>query len=199
VRNTFSALMRRRLIQLALFILAGAIVNIAVAWGFISLSTGWRAHALNLELEKILAPIRTRWEPAEEQSDGTLIMVHRSVTIQPAISQLRGAWYELEVRPSAHGASTSLRAGWPALGLEGTVRHDPHYLLRSWSVSPNGVLWTGFAINTLLYAGIVWLMFAAPFVLRRRRRITRGLCPACAYPTGASDLCSECGKPVRTK
>jgi predicted amidophosphoribosyltransferase len=52
------------------------------------------------------------------------------------------------------------------------------------------------AINTLFYAAILWLLFAAPFALLRWRRIKRGLCPACAYPVGTRDLCSECGTPV---
>ncbi len=54
----------------------------------------------------------------------------------------------------------------------------------------------GFAINTVFYAAILWLLFAAPFVLRRRRRIRRGLCPACGYRVGTSPVCTECGKPL---
>jgi len=46
-----------------------------------------------------------------------------------------------------------------------------------------------FSINTLFYAAILW----APFVVRRWIRVRRGLCPACAYPRGESDVCSECG------
>jgi hypothetical protein len=38
---------------------------------------------------------------------------------------------------------------------------------------------------------------AAPGSVRRRMRIRRGLCPACAYPVGQSDVCTECGRPVR--
>ncbi len=52
-------------------------------------------------------------------------------------------------------------------------------------------------INTIFYAVMRWLLFAAPGFVRRRYRIKRGLCPSCAYPVGESDLCSECGKPVR--
>src|SRR4029078_486715 len=44
--------------------------------------------------------------------------------------------------------------------------------LRALPCSP---LWPGFAINTLCYAALGWLLFAAPFALRRRRRIKRGL------------------------
>jgi hypothetical protein len=66
-------------------------------------------------------------------------------------------------------------------------------------VLPLRPIWPGFAINTLFYAAILWLLFAAPFALRRRRRIKRGLCAACAYPVGVSAVCSECGKAVTPK
>jgi hypothetical protein len=61
---------------------------------------------------------------------------------------------------------------------------------------PYRPLWPGFAINTMFYAAILWLLFAAPFAVRRRRRIKRGLCVACGYdlkglPTAAQ--CPECG------
>ena len=61
---------------------------------------------------------------------------------------------------------------------------------------PLAPLWPGFAINTIFYAAVLWLLFAFPFTLRRRHRIKRGLCPACAYPFGDGAVCTECGKPV---
>ena len=42
----------------------------------------------------------------------------------------------------------------------------------------------------------MWLLFAAPFALRKRRRIKRGLCPKCAYPVGTNERCTECGATV---
>ena len=60
------------------------------------------------------------------------------------------------------------------------------------------ILWPGFAINTIFYAAMLWLLFAAPGYVRRRVRVRRGLCPACAYPIGTSDVCTECGKPLRS-
>jgi hypothetical protein len=59
-------------------------------------------------------------------------------------------------------------------------------------------LWPGFAVNTLFYAAILWLLICGLFALRRfalRRfaRVRRGLCPACAYPIGESPVCTECG------
>jgi hypothetical protein len=57
-------------------------------------------------------------------------------------------------------------------------------------------LWPGFAINTIFYAAILRLPFAALGTLRRRRRIKRGLCPGCGYDLrGSASLTSpECGR-----
>ena len=59
-------------------------------------------------------------------------------------------------------------------------------------------IWPGFAINTLFYAAILWLLFAAPGFVRRRVRIRRGQCGACGYDLrGQLDskhkTCPECG------
>ena len=54
-------------------------------------------------------------------------------------------------------------------------------------------IWPGFAVNTLFYAGLLWLLILGPFALRRLIRRRRGLCPKCAYPIGESFVCSECG------
>jgi len=65
---------------------------------------------------------------------------------------------------------------------------------------PMRPIWPAFAINTIVYAAILWLLFAVPAALcrfRRWRRIKRGLCPACAYPVGESVECTECGTPRR--
>jgi hypothetical protein len=54
----------------------------------------------------------------------------------------------------------------------------------------------GFALNTLFYAAILWLLILGPFVLRRFIRVRRGLCPKCAYPMAESSVCTECGRPL---
>jgi hypothetical protein len=103
-------------------------------------------------------------------------------------------------------AITLHRSGWPARAVECVGREEKlgdestkksfHGAFFSNLALPVRPILPGFAINTIFYAGMCWLLFAAPFAVRRRRRIKRGLCPACAYPVGASDLCTECGKPV---
>jgi hypothetical protein len=64
-------------------------------------------------------------------------------------------------------------------------------------VLPLRPIWPGFAINTVFYTTLLWLLFAAPFALRRRLRIRRNLCPHCAYPVGTSGVCTECGKAIK--
>ncbi len=55
-------------------------------------------------------------------------------------------------------------------------------------------LWPAFAINTVFYATILWLLIPGPFAMRRFIRHRRGQCRACGYPAGESAACSECGK-----
>jgi len=57
-------------------------------------------------------------------------------------------------------------------------------------------VWPGFAINTLFYAGVLWMLWAMPFALRRMIRRRRGQCAACAYPIGTNERCTECGAAV---
>jgi len=74
------------------------------------------------------------------------------------------------------------------------IETDSTYWPPSYRVFPYWPTFPGFAINTLFYAAICWGLFAIPVALRRRRRINRGLCPSCAYPIGASEVCTECGR-----
>ena len=60
-------------------------------------------------------------------------------------------------------------------------------------ILPYEPMWPGFAINTIFYATLLWLLIPGPFALRRFLRLRRGLCPRCAYPMGESSVCTECG------
>jgi hypothetical protein len=66
-------------------------------------------------------------------------------------------------------------------------------------IVPLRPIWRGFATNTTFYAAILWLLLAAPFALRRLLRTRRSLCPHCAYPVGAGNVCTECGNAVPVK
>jgi hypothetical protein len=81
--------------------------------------------------------------------------------------------------------------GFGAVQHTGTVVGD--------RVFPTTIEPVAFAFNTLLYAAMLWLLFAFPGALRRRRRFKRGLCPACAYPIGESTTCTECGNQLKPR
>lgn len=66
----------------------------------------------------------------------------------------------------------------------------------SFRAMPRAVLPLGFAIDTLVFAGLFALLVRGPGVLRRWRRRRRGLCVRCGYSrTGLAEggVCPECG------
>jgi hypothetical protein len=85
------------------------------------------------------------------------------------------------------------RGGWPIAppadqqDLFGVTYTPPAH------VYPITPIWTGFGLNTLVYAVAILCLFKARTArawLRRRRN----LCPKCAYPRGVSAVCTECGQ-----
>jgi hypothetical protein len=236
--------MRRRTRKsaiLLLFLLLGAAVNVAVAWGLV-----WRAQSDDL-LDLISETLLVRREPLSTLKFEAGV-ARTWQTTRPMgmtwVNQIQildeGQYHDLLPSWSAfarHDVSqcvhecfsaadpatsfSEVGAGFPlasfygarafgvfgqlepqefgflqlpiALGGDLARMGDRHLTVPAWP------LWPGFAVNTLFYAAILWLLFAARLLLpwwRRRRRIRRGLCPACAYPVGTSPVCTECGKAV---
>ena len=194
--------MKRWTLRILVLLLLGAIVNVAVAWGCETWSLPSFAakvveDAEALEWWKQSAPTtfpRVAGECREAASVGV-------------------SYLTIDINFPAHASlfrSERLRSGWPLRCLERAVWTDyarrEHWHEHAWIVDvewkphlilPLRPIWPGFAINTVFYAVILWLLFAAPFALRRRRRIKRGLCPKCAYDLRNrppdSTTCPECG------
>ncbi len=189
--------MKRRLLTILLFLLLGAVANVAVAWGC-AVRSIWGTGGASVGASE------SQWwdqrAPAGfgGQFDGGFCT--RSL----------GALYTWLFSAQQRGVQpyTALRikAGIPALALEGSFWYDqnralvytdpplaPQPWLNEARPFPFRPLWPGFAINTLFYAAILWLLIGALFVLRRFLRLKRGLCPKCAYPMGESSVCTECG------
>ena len=98
------------------------------------------------------------------------------------------ASFRCEAALSRTFQTTELFGGWQlsdAFNWLGPGRILPHRLIAF-----------GFAVNTLFYAAVLWLLLCGPFALRRFIRVRRGRCPACGYPIGDASVCSECGKPL---
>jgi len=231
---------RRRLLIAAIFLLAGAVVNVAVAWGCAAWADVMIRSPVGLSgLSWLMTDDYTegisedgtasllRWS----SNVGTLIYFERTRTAtldrtmrgSLRMDELSPYWLHLDVPSAAYQSgridfenSFTDARGWPALTMWSEYEWPPHGqtvvvkgglpLSSRHSVSrryfspplpralPLRPIWSGFAVNTLFYATFLWLLICGPFVLRRFIRVKRGLCPACAYQRGESEVCSECGK-----
>jgi len=187
--------MKRRAYKLLLFLIAGAIINVAVAWG-----CSFSAQTLCADLVNNLTTPnewRTHWKHAPTNYGqtgrfGTTCRVWMTTSDDP------------------HAVLHVFTSGWPCRALGSIVTHEGSSNTKSrvqrieldWrltgfrdSALPIRPIWPGFAINTIFYAAIVWFLFFAPGAIRRRVRRKRGQCAACGYSLrGASgDVCPECG------
>ena len=160
--------MKRHLLIVAAFLLAGAVVNVAVAWG---LDTWNRVQFAKIpKTSKITVPA-----PAP-----VFILVQWGRYAVGWPTDALGYTYACNLRRIPAGADSIPHP------LDSGVRR----------VHPLRPIWHGFAVNTLFYAVVLWLLIPGPFVLRRFIRVKRGLCPACAYDLrhGEHGACPECGK-----
>ena len=197
---------RRAMLLLLLLLIGGAIVNVAVAWGLPTFTKGWHASAATLNLRAIGRGVERyamvypgEPEPASDRAGSLARMDGRG---QRDINTERGRWFALQLEEGTSGHSRTMRTGWPLLSLHGPLAHPhisdglPRTLRALQAMRP---LWPGFLVNTLFYALLLWLIFFAPFAVRRALRRRRGACEKCAYPIGTSPVCTECGTAVVRK
>ncbi len=192
--------MRRRLLTIAIFLLAGAVMNVAVAWGCAVTPSAtlaiWIAPTQNSDEDR-------RWGSHHAPADfpRTTEGRTRSPVVQSVGIEVVTFYEKWDGKMMANGTGALAirsRYGWPVLAVEGAVWYKGgpsplgSLLWWLWRV-PLLPIWPGFAINTLFYAVILWLAIPGPFALRRFIRVRRGLCPKCAYPIGESAVCTECG------
>jgi hypothetical protein len=216
---------KRIIITLCVFLLLGAIVNVAVAWGcaaFIKPATEWSWY----DREELVGTVGSNMAVFTSKTFGSVSVLsnryidphHDDPEIPNTLSAIP-PWAERAFRKSLADSDLVLYGtGWPRsclwceyevnlFGVRASHTYGGVVLsLRPWvyygSVFedrrlPLRPIWPGFAINTLFYAAILWLLFAAPGSVRRWRRIRRGLCVKCAYPVGTSEVCTECGTAIR--
>lgn len=211
--------MKRPAKRILLFLLLGAIVNITIAWVLECLASPANVLSVDLTNAEAQSAMPLRSAPATAPLTG----VSGSRMILPGRTQyvLFAFHHEVTNGVSIRYANQLLvyQAGWPWRSMYGWTgigvtpteigRHRlwrPQWMRQSslFAVAathglPTGLLWPGFALDTLFYAALgasLWLVFTIPFALRRWRRAKRGLCRACAYPMGTSDVCTECGAPL---
>ncbi len=206
----YRSTVRRRLLTIAIFLLAGAVVNVAVAWGC----------AVWLPFEV--------WRPGTRQPGGSreyaIDFIRRNLSADPDVVE-NVHYYKIRRHGALYFAAIRERTGAPPYGYHEVVRRHVFAwgwpLLSLWcehervnvnSLTSRGIyrvhggietsleritlvgsggpyarvlpirpIRPGFAANTAFYAGIVWLLIPGPFALRRLIRQRRGFCLACGY------------------
>ncbi len=210
---------RRWAFRFCVFVVLGAIVNVAVAWGLYL----WRPFpgfpfqgAPMSEAQRVWDrawptgtafaddPKQRRYDP---RGQFTASPAYRIIFIghgSPQSGQTK--WRE--------GSAWEFEAGWPARSVIGHHRqldnsnHGLWVIKGSWvpvrsrgspimdDYVPWKPFWPGFAINTVFYAVILWVIFVGPFALRRAVRRNYGHCAGCGYDlrgSGEGRACPECG------
>ena len=226
--DTKRSAVRRWIVRGVVFVLLGAVVNVAVAWGCATFladaRNGWEMHSGATRLESgAVWGIRRRERPGYLKMD-----CHVGSPAQQWDARWQAArsliehWSRVPNDPSSFSDWDEQASGWPMLSFWSRLeivdyRHNfvstdarvlPHdklekgiYVDARWiskqAILPFGPIWHGVIVNTLFYAAVVVLLYGLLHSLRRRRRVRKGLCAKCAYPVGSSDVCTECGHPVR--
>jgi len=195
--------MNRRAAKLArrtiLFLLLGAVLNVAVAW-----ICAWTSPALftrypefrgSFADEDYVASLLA--ESGYSTSGATLARDKRVVGARIISVEPDGVVFEFCGLPQLSMRQNIWWSSQPKSidGLQlGVAKTQYGTTVCSMPLRP---IWPGFAINTIFYAAVLWLPFATIGVIRRRRRADRGRCIACGYDLrgrGSSNkLCPECG------
>ena len=215
--------MGRRLLILAVFLVAGAVVNVAVAWGcalcvdpvvggtleFASATTTtehWTLAVMSRGGARFIQSSRNRGPHDPVKAADLLRLPYWAKLATPRAEYASGAHdFEMILVESRGWPLQALRCeviprGGPLLfGVLGAIETPWQWKVVSRPRSlPLLPVWPGFIANTLGYAVVLWLLIPGPFALRRWVRRRRGLCPKCAYPVGESAVCTECGGELAT-
>ncbi len=209
--------MKRRRTKLVVFLLLGAIVNVAVAGGcavFSEVSTVFPLPTQEVDgllRPRLAIPPRgsARYWGTDDRGFGRsrLSLELRDETTAPRT--VRNSYLFIHAD------------GWPARALQGESLSGEHFAPRrlrhaaqipAWLVRDGfqtrlpsshvlGLrpIWLGFAFNTIFYAALLWLLTLGPITARRIIRHKRGLCFNCGHDLRGArhDVCPECGRGVR--
>jgi len=217
--------MRRCVLKLAVFLLLGAIINVAVAWGCaMSLNPfDWKEGPFGTSARRTSFDAwschSNKIAGAEVRMYAQWIGLDLSAALlgepdnTPWLADCRAPWEAQEQLDDSSHTTFDAR-GWPLpslwsrLDLDGSgvrckygIETGCFLNANAWAPRclPMKPIWNRFAFNTGFYAAVMWLVFVIPHVLRRKRRMSRNLCLACGYPIGWSDVCTECGSQVNRR
>ena len=164
--------MKRATFRIVFFLLLGTIINVAVAW----------AYAVAFDIyPRDLKWIESLGLSYSNKRDAGLIEWECGFPLRSLACHWHMSGYTVANRCWSWEVPSPLPESLRFKGDESTLPLRP--------------VWTGFAINTVLYALLGGLLFNGPFQLRRLIRYNRGLCTKCGYDLRGNSgaVCPECG------
>lgn len=237
---------KRWIFRIVLFVFLGAVVNVAVAWGFAiglplytlsgpterNSSTGDQVPYWIVEQLQRTGAMRYVWLYMVYDFDdapGTYLDIFPK--IEPVDLYNRPNWSQVDYSNPAQEYHEHWvyfiedARGWPLLSMSSftamgvdplgekllfetsggfsvpdSLRSQPLYedIEEEWfnrPIIPLSPIWPGFAINTIIYAVIVWILWSSMFATRNFMRNKRGLCIKCGYDLRGTEheVCPECG------
>lgn len=212
--------MKRPFVPVIPFMLLGAALTVAVGWGPILLIR-FPFHA-RLPAWTTLKPPAHWPRPVPEHwsapsGSGTLDiwwLTLRSVRNDDGdtawtVGSGQGLWIRESGWPMRAMSWCSLGDTWSTrmnndFAPIGSIWHDgiglepmygpPHYW-QLWRRLPARPIWPGFAVDTALYAAVLFALRNASVAVRRAWRRCHAHCPACGYDARGLEQCPECGTP----
>lgn len=186
--------MQRRLFKFATFSLAGAALNVAVAWACALWSPVLKTGSIVVEDPSLPEGVM-RLGDAFAWGIGWKTIIRTDFHVGWATIEAglplhavsgEGSWVDFGTGPPSY--NTRGLIGWQIQGRGYSGR-----MVKPRRPFPIQPLWIGFLTNTGVSTALLWLSVRGVFLLRRHMRIKRGLCPLCVYPTGSHPVCTECG------
>ncbi len=211
----------KRLRVILLFLLLGAVVNVAVAWGIaicVNSPSSLQTSSMFQHME-LTSNTRPCWWLYSEDNFGSTFLYGLAILEGEMSNASKDtysnfdmskvpAWSQFAVPPAIRFWGSEISKGWPLRTLfwinttsSKTATNKHVWIVRE---HPNAIylplapIWSGLFLNTLFYAAILWLLITGPFALRRITRHKRGLCVTCAYDLRGAEheACPECGLEV---
>ncbi len=199
------------------FLILGAIVNVAVAWVSVLVQrdlseTSWGIKEWSTNTDAWPIDVPNDWPDAQSDAGWSHLGFRLSeiggglLPDEPHMAGPRTPW------PYFKQFLLTIESGWPELSMRSwRESNDSKETWSRWKGAyviggriravpgecpiPLQPIPLGFTLNTLFYAAILFAPCTALSELKRRRRVRRGLCIRCAYDLAGLNKCPECGTP----
>lgn len=209
--------MKRRLAKFVVFLLLGAIVNVAVAWGCALSAKTPPIYDETTRCPEITPGDLNCW--TDNRQNGWPKWPTSKHEIRSSGCRVVYLSREANALLATAFDIWQVKSGWPLDAMKGVGRrtwHVPTFNImiessaRSAVLAPDNIpflrlsepkllpldpVWPGFALDTSIYATLAWFCTIGSFRLRRLVRKRRGCCSECAYDLRGkfSSRCPECG------